>query len=173
MSLTFKNRPELLLHPNIPKPLHTIAPRTVLGDQWWQAERKAAYRKSLYHCQACGVWKHQAKFHRWLEAHETYDIDYAKGRMTYVETVALCNACHNYIHSGRLEMLLNTGKITHQRYVAVIQHGDEVLKDVKRDQHKWNEAKIASWSQWRLVVFGKSYKGRFKNYKEWESYHNE
>lgn len=39
-------RPELLLHNNIPKPMHGVAPRVVLGQKWWDRERRECYERA-------------------------------------------------------------------------------------------------------------------------------
>ena len=161
-------QPELLLQPNVPQPMHGVAPRVVLGTKWWDAERKRAYASTAYHCQACGVWKFDALGRRWLEGHEVYRIDYCHGRMYYLRTAPLCHYCHNYIHSGRLLALLESGKITHAKYTAIIQHGDEVIKRDGLKFPKPYEGEIAVWSKWRLVVNGKEYPPLYKSQKAWE-----
>lgn len=148
----WKLSPELLLHPNIPMPMHGVAPRIVLGSTWWNQERVAAYRKVDYHCEACGVKKVHAAYHRWLEGHEIYDINYTAGRMVYVRTASLCHFCHNYIHSGRLKSLLEKGEIHHAKYVDIIQHGDRVLKQNGLKKLPVHNGKIAEWNEWRLVI---------------------
>lgn len=175
----WKRRPSILLCPNIPKPLHGVNPRSVLGDRWWDSTRKRAYKRTNYRCQACGVHKKNAKSRKWLEGHELYDTDYEAGRLTYIETVPLCHFCHNYIHDGRMHMLLQQGYMPQAKFVAIIQHGDRVLADAglrrptlaERELEiilRFSEGKCARWDQWRLVAFNKEYPPKFKTLEEWE-----
>lgn len=161
-------RPEILLHPNIPKPMHGIAPRTILGQGWWDIERRKAYANAQYRCQACGIHKTEAKYHQWLEAHELYEFDYANGKMIFTEIVALCHSCHNYIHSGRMQSLVDGSDIemTNVKMLDILRHGDKLVKEAKLKQPE-PPRKVAAWGKWRLVLFGKEYKGKFKNYADW------
>lgn len=103
--------PGILTHPNIPKPLHGVTPRTIKGSGWWNKVRRAAYAVHDDHCHACG--EHKSKNPRgWLEAHEVYSIDYARGRAYFADVVALCPTCHMFIHSGRLFALWQKGEIS-------------------------------------------------------------
>lgn len=122
-------RPDLLLHPNIPKPLHGLNPRSLLGKEWWDEQRFRAYAEYNYRCWACGVPKAQASYHSWLEGHEYYRIDYPAGRAEMVEVVALCHACHNFIHNGRLISLYDKGEIEEEKICAILYHGFAVLKE--------------------------------------------
>lgn len=163
-------KPEILLHPNIPKPLHGLAPRTILGEEWWNEERQKAYAQNNYHCWACGVHKLDAKYHRWLEAHEYYEIDYPKGTMTFVETVALCHSCHNYIHCGRLQKLFDRGEISYEKFRDILRHGDNILAANKLVRHDPPKT-CAPWGKWRLVLDGKKYKGKFKDFDSWKKFY--
>lgn len=177
---TWVRRPEILLHPNIPAPLHGLAPRNLLGGKWWNATKQAAYQTTAYHCVACGVAKEQAEYRQWLEAHECYDVDYSAGRAYYRETVPLCHMCHNYVHDGRLKWLLETGKIHHAKFRKIMTHGDEVLTLAGLEKANYLEreiifanlvraGKVAQWGQWRLVVEGKEYLPLYKTRQEWEA----
>ncbi len=170
----WKPDPKILLCDNIPMPMHGVAPRTILGDKWWNQTRKRSYKSTGFCCAACGVHKLSARYRQWLEGHEIYEVDYKKGTMTYLRTVPLCHLCHNYIHDGRLRALLAKQKITHAKYKAIIQHGDQVLSmaNLKRKPYEDREmdasSKIlsnesASWSQWRLIVNGKQFPPKFKS----------
>ena len=121
-------RPDLLTHPNVPKPLHGLTPRTILGDAWWNQVRQEAYRGYDYRCWACGVHKQDARYHQWLEAHEAYQYDYAHGRAELDEIVALCHTCHNFIHNGRLVVLLEKGELPPEKFIDVMHCGFMTLK---------------------------------------------
>tara|TARA_R110002110_G_scaffold13929_4_gene66128 strand:+ start:3748 stop:4272 length:525 start_codon:yes stop_codon:yes gene_type:complete len=166
---SWKLKPEILTSDNIPVPMHGMAPRIVLGQPWWDKERRKAYKSTNYRCQACGVHKTKARDRKWLEGHEVYKIDYSKGLMTYLFTMPLCHYCHNYIHDGRMRALLGENKLPHNKYVAIVQHGDAILKEynlerlslVQREQKivdKMRKGTFARPETWKLIIDGIRYK---------------
>lgn len=176
-------RPEILLCPNVPKPLHRMPPRVIYGDSWWNKTRQAAYRSTNFHCLACGVSKFEAHYHKWLEGHELYEIDYEAGLMTYIETVPLCHFCHNFIHDGRMLAQLRKKEIHHHKYAAILRHGDAVLakaglqKMSQADREKeftmlQSRGLIADWKKWRLVLDGRKYAPKYKSFEEWKKDHD-
>ncbi len=175
---TWVCRPEVLLCPNVPKPMHGVAPRVILGAKWWNETRKAAYKSTAYHCIACGVHKSDARGRQWLEGHELYSVNYTLGRLVYLETVPLCHFCHNYIHDGRLTSLLEKGLMHHSKFAEIIKHGDRVLAKAGLNKLSYQEREermatmlvnrqIAAWGNWRMLIFGKLYKPKFKTPEEW------
>lgn len=175
---SWERTPEILLCPNIPKPMHGVAPRVILGQKWWNATRKKAYASTSYHCLACGVHKTDARGPKWLEGHELYDVDYARGRLTYLRTVPLCNYCHNYVHDGRMVALVEKSEMRKSKYVSVVQHGDAVLSAARLSRPSRQDREnaiidlllnneLAAWGDWRLVLDGKEYKPKFKSEEQW------
>jgi len=189
-------RPELLTHPNLPKPLHGVNPRTVMGQKWWNEKRQEAYAKNNYCCWACGTHKSVSLYRDWLEAHEAYEVDYPNGRMEIKEIVALCHACHNFIHSGRLYNTLNEDN--EGKFLFVLRRGLRILKE-NALQPYWgtlfvlekykgatdtdamarlasrgiipNEVSMARWEDWRLIIDGVEYPPKFANLDEWREHY--
>lgn len=163
--------PEILCHPNIPKPLHGIAPRVIAGRRWWDEERQKAYAETGFRCSACGTHKQEVKGNlKRLEAHEFYLYDYIRGRLTYLKSVALCPYCHNFIHSGKLEVLHNEEKISDEVYTAIFDHGHAVLKAAGL-REKW-EARhdhdcAVKWQDWRMIFEGREYGPSSRSMDDW------
>ncbi len=162
--------------------MHNLAPRGIMGNVWWNATRQACYESTAFHCQACGVHKFQAKSRQWLECHEIYKINYKKGRMTFDRVTPLCHFCHNYIHDGRLNALLDQGKLSQRKYASIIKHGDGVLAKVGCERLRYDsreyamgqlmlEGGVAKWEDWRLVFEGKEYPPHFKTEEDWEKHY--
>lgn len=183
-------KPYLLTHTNIPKPLHGVNPRSVLGKKWWDKTRREAYRRYDYHCAACGVHKSQAKKHQWLEGHENYDIDYDLGIIRVHNIEPLCHYCHNFIHSGKLAIDVKRGERKEWEAKAIIKHGFQILKDhdLKCFPRAYQLAKswkqptygikpynipisIVPWEDWRIVIEGIPYGPKFKTYDEWKKHY--
>jgi hypothetical protein len=182
-------RPELLQHPNIPKPLHGLAPRVIKGQEWWDKTRQDAYASTNYHCLACGVHKTEAKYHKWLEAHEDYTFNLKTGEVNVKQIIPLCHSCHNFIHSGRLSITAERDKI-----IDILKHGFKILEDNNLDVSeatymiaKWADFKHNSkvkdygipedemcnvWGEWHLILDGKKHYSKFKNHEEWRKFYN-
>ena len=185
--MKFIARPNLLSAPNIPKPLHGLNPRTIMGQSAWDQERKKVYASTNYHCAACGVHKSNAKKHRWLEAHEIFDINYRSGTATLIEIVPLCHFCHAFIHSGLTRVRARNKKILASEVWHIMDHGCEVLRrsgagmfagtaelcdlvsvDRSGVQIMPLPRCMADWGKWRMIWDGKEYRGKFKSMAQWQ-----
>jgi hypothetical protein len=158
-----------------------------LGQEWWYEKRKEACAMYDYTCWACGVHENDVK---WLEGHECYDIDYAVGSAELKEIVALCHACHNFIHSGRMWMMVTNGTMDKEKMVDIMQHGFKVLNDNNLKPHPhsaevWRRmtaeviscsqeheiTSAAEWGDWHLIIDGKKYYSKFENLNEWHQFY--
>ena len=185
------SRPDLLSMPNIPKPLHGLNPRTIMGKTKWDTKRQEIYASTDYHCAACGVHKYDAKFHTWLEAHEIFDIDYPNSVAHLIEIVPLCHACHMFIHSGLLAIQHRKGNISSKKARRVLRHGADVLrtgkgrifpytlkmcKIAKIDTTGLTPTNIPSiinpWKTWKMKWDGEVYQPKFKSMKDWKMHYD-
>ena len=130
-------RPELLLHPSVPKYLSGVNPRTIKGQEWWDSVRKVAYAENNFCCWACGVYQLDAVYEPLLDAHETYTYDYKKFEARPGEIVALCRACHWFIHFRRVKYL-------HVRKEVVIR-GLRFLADAGLPVPYWQHTVALAW----------------------------
>lgn len=165
-----KINPEILCHPNIPKPLHGVAPRVIAGAEWWDQNRRKAYAEAGYCCEACGVPKEEAKYHQWLEAHEYYVYDYQAGTVTFDHLVALCHSCHNFIHNGRMAMMVEQGKMEEEKYNDIMEHGLKIIKDnglTAKYSTRHSQTFRKAWGDIKMVFEGKEYGPSSDNMQQW------
>lgn len=147
----------ILSMPNVPHPLHNLAPRTILGTTTWNHMRNRCYFEAHYTCEACGAkvkteyYDNGAVHHQYhddgtiakrnLHAHELYTYDYEKGIARFERCVALCECCHvRFIHSGRMLTMYKQGDplTTAERVLEGLEHGFEQIKKYN-DEHKGGE----------------------------------
>lgn len=89
----------LVAMPNIPRPLHGVNPRTLLGASTWNHMRKRCYAEADNTCEICGYKPDNL---RQRHGHEVYEIDYAHGTAKFVKVFCVCSLCHlGCIHTGR------------------------------------------------------------------------
>ena len=173
--------PEILLALPITPPLHGVNPRSIKGDTWWRKTRAAACESTEDHCIACGVHKSEAKYRKWMEAHEDYEIDIPNFEYRLKRIVPLCHACHNYIHIARLNMLLRKGEITVKKFQDIVRHGNDLVRPIERNGAKsfdtltdaektilYRPELTGSWSKWHLKFEGTDYFSPNKTYEDWQ-----
>lgn len=159
-------RPELLLHPTVPDPLHSLSPRTLMTSKNWNITRRSSYSYNNYHCYACGKYaeydeKNQRFVRLKLHAHECYKYDYMLFTAELVEIVALCPLCHEGIHIRRSQALYDKGILDEESMWLIYTNRDNVLN--LNDEH---------WSKWCLAYDGKLHYSNFKDRGEWEEKYN-
>ena len=177
-----KANPELLQLSTVPKALHGLNPRTLLGQEWWDKTRRKAYSDANYYCEACN-----AKSRKPLEAHEVYSYDERRHKAKYTGVVAICHKCHNFIHLGRLNWLWESGRVDHNFVCAVLEHAIKVLTEANLSpnpdsvplltawdcdfipprKHSTRSGGIGVWHKWTLEVEGKIYNTKFHSYEAW------
>lgn len=97
----------LIAMPNLPKPIHGLAPRTLLGTNTWNHMRRFCYSKADDTCEICGDKPEDLKKRH---AHEVYSIDYEKGEARFVRAFCVCSLDHlGCIHTGRAITLYRQG----------------------------------------------------------------
>ena len=164
----FPADPTLLLHPIIPKPLHGTNPRTIMGQKKWDVVRKEAYARNNYHCFACGIHRNDVTPRQILHAHEQYDIDYGRGKVSFRGVIALCPQCHDLIHSQRYDALFDKGEINLEDAWLLERHKEMVLQDLVREEY---QGEVAKWEDWHLEIDGEKYYSKFANEKEWREFY--
>lgn len=123
----------LIAMPNIPRPLHTVAPRTVLGATTWNKMRKECYERANDTCEICGECPEDK---RKRHAHEAYIIDYEKGTCTFVGVFCLCALDHlGAIHTGRAITLYskNSPLITKEFLLEGAEKAFNIISSYNRD----------------------------------------
>lgn len=169
-------KPQLLGQANIPKPLHGINPRTIMGTSKWAKHRQVIVQNNPY-CKSCGATNCT------LDLHEDYEIDYNNCIMKIRDYVPLCKSCHSFIHSGLLRVWVSEKTVSIQAAKDILQHGINICaqhsiqifagtallaKDLRvplGSVRSWTPKISSEWGYWKLLYDGKEYAGM--NYFEW------
>ena len=123
----------LIAMPNIPKPTHGLAPRTVLGSRTWNAMRKLCYRQADDTCEICGN-KPENLRHR--HAHEVYSIDWKKGEVRFIRAFCICALDHlGAIHTGRAITLYKQGNPLYPKEFLLqgAEHAFKIISEYNKD----------------------------------------
>ena len=148
-------KPEVLTQTILPFALHGINPRTIMGQYKWNKIKKEAQSIANHHCQACGRYVEHIPGD-WLECHEEYNIDMKNHVFSIKNFICLCKECHNYIHQGRLRMLLLDGTIDEEYYNKIISHGESILKEHGLSKKDLPKDEIEN-PEWKLEYDGYLY----------------
>lgn len=123
----------LIAMPNIPKPCHGLAPRTLLGAQTWDRMRRRAYAMANDTCEICGEKPENL---RRRHGHEVYEIDYEKGTVKFVRVFCICSLCHlGGIHTGRAITLYKQGNPLYPKEFLLegAEHAFKIINEYNKD----------------------------------------
>lgn len=120
----------LITMPNVPRPLHGLPPRKIMGESTWNHVRKRCYYEAGYKCEICGIDPPKGQLH----AHELYSYDWKEGTGTFNRCIAICKQDHDFIHSGRLITMYKNGNPLYPKsYVlGVVEKGFKLIHDYNK-----------------------------------------
>ena len=149
---------EILTHTVLPKSIHGISPRKIMGDSEWNKIKKEKQKIADHHCMCCEEYVPHIPGN-YLECHEIYNINTEKKEFELQDIVCICKRCHEFIHLGRLQMLLKEGRISQEYYNDICNRGENLLKSngLKRNNLPLNEINNPDWV---LVYKNKKYKNK-------------
>lgn len=128
-----ENGIQILTMPNIPHPLHGLAPRTIMGASRWKLTKTKEKMRADYHCEICG---REFSINK-LDVHEIYDVFYDERYSKFNRYVCACALCHQACHSGRNLALYTKGdKYTTKEYML------ELAERTFRLVNQWNMQNI-------------------------------
>ena len=123
----------LVAMPNIPKPLHLVNPRNLLGRKTWDMMRKGAYHMANDTCEICG---HKPENMHQRHGHEVYEIDYKEGTATFKRVFCICSLCHlGGIHTGRAITLFKKGNPLYPKEFLLegAEHAFKIIYEYNQD----------------------------------------
>lgn len=122
----------ILSGPNLVKPLHSLNPRTIMGDVAWGRLRKKTYYLADYKCQVCGKDCSEPGS---MDGHELYSVNYVTGEARFARVVGICKRCHSFYHSGRMLTLYKNKNPLYpkEKVLDIVEHGFKII-------HDWNES---------------------------------
>lgn len=125
----------IIAMPNVPAPLHRVAPRTVLGDSTWTHMRKYCYYNADYKSQISGIDLDGSTNDLKCNAHELYSYDYIHGKAYFERAVCISPIEHNFIHSGRMLTMYKKGNplMPKSYLLKIVENGFKIIYD-------WNKA---------------------------------
>lgn len=176
-----ENGAPLLCMPNVPKPMHHLAPRTIEGQAKWNLMRTKCYMDADYTCQACGKYLGAGK----CQAHELYSINWTQQISRFERCVCLCRDCHNFIHSGRTITMYKKGEkgYTKEYLQKIAKHAFRLIKDyndwrkdaLRSDEFysiygtliEWlKDPELGKWIEPMVNKYGIKFYGPFKAYED-------
>lgn len=150
------NMVTVLTQPPVPPALHYVNPRMIMGQVEWDKLKKQYRLLAAHHCMICQRYvSHTAG--DWLELHERYEYDFIDLCQALCGYFSICRECHMYIHTGFLELQLQRGAISLEKYQQVIAKGDALLKEFGLQKLMYPSEACFYAPEWKLLFDGNVY----------------
>lgn len=147
---------QILTQTILPFALHGVNPRTIMGEAEWNKVKHQVQRESMHECMCCGRYIRHVPGD-WIETHEVYNFDIDKKEVKLIGFVGLCGECHNFIHQGRLRIMVLQGRISIEEYRKIIIHGNRLLQRFGLTKQGLPADEIEN-PNWYLLYDGKKYR---------------
>jgi len=162
--------PEILLQ-ELPKPLHGITPRFIMGGKMWNKKKNAAALKNNYCCWVCGVNVNDTEPKR-LEGAPVFFVVEETKRVIFRDVAALCKKCNSFLNLSILWKMEKRGLCKKELIEQIILHGDNFVDVVKKIENINVMFAVNDFKNWRYFFDGIEYYSRFDSLEEYNAFFN-
>lgn len=163
-------RPEILLQ-ELPKPLHTITPRFIMGgDKWSKAKRQAAASNN-YCCWCCGVNINDTTPNR-LEGSPIIHTEFEWKIVYFRGVAAVCYKCNSFINLSSVRITEQKGLRESGFSQTIIHHGAALVNVLQKIENINNAYAINDFKNWRYNFDGVEYSSRFDSNDDYNAFFN-
>lgn len=141
------NDARVLTMPNIPKQLHTVAPRNYMGQVEWDKQRRRCYYEANYTDEIMGTDLDKGK----CQAHELYDFYYTTNTEVFRRLICLSELTHQRgIHTGRMLSLFKKGSpfYSKKKVLEGIENTFRLIYEYNITHALYGEHKIKPYYVW-------------------------
>lgn len=163
-------RPDILLQ-ELPKPLHTITPRFIMGGHKWNKAKRQAAANNNYCCWCCGVNINDTTPSR-LEGAPIIHIDYEFKIVYFRGVAAVCYNCNSFINLSGVKLSEEKGLRPVGFSQAIIQHGAALVNVLQKIENINTAYAINDFKNWRYNFDGVEYFSRFDNVFDYLAFFN-
>ena len=162
-------KPEILLQ-ELPKPLHTITPRFILGGKEWRKLKNIAAAQNNFCCWGCGVNINETQTFKRLEGAPVFVVEEKYKIVYHRDVAALCYKCNSFLNISKVKSMEAQGLYEKGFSEEIVLHGSALVNVLEKIENINVMNSQNDFANWCYNFNGVEYFSRFNDVCEYNTF---